>query len=278
MAILVALIIGASSAGSQAPIRVLSFNIRYGTAPDGDHVWENRRAGVAAVIHDHAPHLLGVQEALRGQLDELAARLPNHREIGVGRDDGRTAGEYSALYVDTVRFRVIDHGTFWFSDSPSVPGSTSWGNRITRISTWARLVDRVAGDTLRIYNLHWDHESQPSRERSAQLLLQRLTTDGAPTDRLLVLGDFNADEGNPAFRAVLGDDRIRLREAFRAVYPDAAGVGTYHAFRGDSTGGMIDHVLVGPRWIVADAGIDRRRLGARWPSDHFAVWAVLRRD
>ena len=267
-----------SAVPAQAPLRAMSYNIRYGTAPDGEHVWSNRRALVIGVIIDHAPHILGVQEALRGQLDELAPALPRHRELGVGRDDGRTAGEYTAIFIDTMRFEVVDDGTFWFSDTPAVPGSTSWGNRITRIATWARLADRGAGDTLRVYNLHWDHESQPSRERSAQLLLERIASDGSRSDAILVLGDFNADEANPAFRAVVADDRARLRDAFRIVNPDPKVVGTYNAFQGDSTGGMIDHVLVGTEWTVLAAGIDRRRIGQLWPSDHFPVWAVLRRD
>lgn len=254
----------------------MTFNIRYGTANDGDHSWPNRRPHLINVIRDHAPHLLGVQEALRGQLDELRAVLPLHREIGVGREDGRTAGEYSALYVDSTRFNVINEGTFWFSDTPDVPGSMTWGNRITRICTWARLADRATGDTLRVYNLHWDHESQPSREKSASQLLTRLTSDSSAGDRVLVLGDFNADEQNAAYRAVVTDRRISLRDAFRAVHDDARVVGTFNAFRGDSTGGMIDHVLAGRRWQVLAAGIDRRRFGALWPSDHFPVWAILR--
>lgn len=264
---------------AQAPIRVLSFNIRYGTAPDGDHVWTNRRPLVITTIHDHAPHLLGVQEALRAQLDALDDALPAYRELGVGRDDGRTVGEYSALFVDTARFAVLNHGTFWLSDTPDVPGSTSWGNRITRIVTWARLVDRAEGasgaDTVRVYNLHWDHESQPSRERSAQLLLARIAADGSPGDRVIVMGDFNSDEENPAYIALLADTSASLRDALRVRHPDARMVGTYHAFKGDSAGGMIDHVLVGPGWRVEASGIDRRKFDALWPSDHFAVWAVL---
>jgi endonuclease/exonuclease/phosphatase family metal-dependent hydrolase len=204
--------------------------------------------------------------------------LPHHRELGVAREDGKADGEYSALLVDTVRFVVLDHGTFWFSDTPEVPGSTSWGNRITRISTWARLVDRATQDTVRVYNLHWDHESQPSRERSAGLLLARLASDRSPGDFLLVLGDFNADEENPAYRALLGNAGTPLRDAFRAAHPNARVVGTFNAFRGESAGGMIDHVLVGAGWHVTDAGIDRRRFGTLWASDHFAVWAILRRE
>jgi endonuclease/exonuclease/phosphatase family metal-dependent hydrolase len=260
----------------QSPVRVMSFNIRYGTAPDGDHVWSNRRAHVIATVRDHAPHLLGVQEALRFQLDEMGAALRVYRELGSGRDDGRTVGEYSALFVDTLRFAVVSHGTFWFSDTPAVPGSMHWGNRYPRICTWARLADRATDDTIRVYNVHLDHESQPSRERSARLLLERMADDGAPGDQVLLLGDFNADEANPAFRALLGSQRLPLRDAYRAIHPAGGAAGTFHAFRGDSTGGKIDAILVGPRWTVADASIDRRRWGSLWASDHFAVWATMR--
>ncbi len=263
---------------AQAPVRALSFNIRYGTANDGEHLWPHRRAHVIATIRDHAPHLLGVQEALRFQLDEIAAALPVYRELGVGRDDGVTKGEYSAILVDTTRFAVITHGTFWYSDTPDVPGSMHWGNRITRVASWARLVDRATGDTVRLYNTHWDHESQSSRERSAALLLDRIASDASPDDAILVMGDFNADEANPAFVALLTDQRTPLRETFRVIHPDAMVAGTFNGFRGDSTGGMIDHILAGPAWTIRDAGIDRRRFGTLWASDHFGVWAMLTGD
>ena len=131
---------------------------------------------------------------------------------------------------------------------------------------------------MRVYNLHWDHESQPSRVRSAAQLIARLTRDASTNDRVLVVGDFNADERNPAYQALLGDRRIRLRDTFRELHGTAQVVGTFNGFRGDSTGGMIDHVLAGPRWRVVASGIDRRRFGALWPSDHFPVWAILEPD
>lgn len=260
---------------AQAPVRIVSFNVRYGTAADGDHVWPNRRHAVIGTVRDHAPHLLGVQEALRFQLDELEAALPLHRRFGVGRDDGVAAGEHAALLVDTTRFTVVADGTFWLSDTPAVPGSVHWGNRITRIVSWVRVTDRATGRVWRAYNAHWDHESQASRERSARLMLDRIRQDGAPTDAVVVLGDFNADESNPAFQALLGSAAVRLADTFRARHPSARAVGTFNAFRGDSTAGKIDAVLVGPGIGVIDAGIDRRRWGRLWASDHFAVWAVV---
>lgn len=262
---------------AQAPVRAMTFNIRYGTANDGAHAWPNRRAHLLATIKDHAPHLLGLQEALRGQLDEIGAALPGYREIGVGRDDGATKGEYAALLVDTTRFAVLGSGTFWFSDTPEVVASKGWGNNVVRICTWARLVDRATGDTLRWYNVHWDHESQPSREKSAVLLLERIMRDASPRDALLITGDFNSDEKNPAYGLVINNARVHLIDTYRAIHPKAKVVGTFNGFKGDSTQGKIDFVLAGPGWTTIDAGIDRRRFGSLWASDHFAVWAILRR-
>lgn len=262
---------------AQAPLRVMSFNIRYGTANDGAHAWPHRRTAVLGTIADHAPHLLGLQEALRSQLDELGPALGRYRRIGAGRDDGRAAGEHAAILVDTARFTVLADGTFWLSDTPDVPGSMHWGNRITRITSWVRLVDRATGDTLRVYNAHWDHESQPSRERSAALMLDRIAHDGSRTDAVLVMGDFNAGDRNPAVRALLVDARIRLADAHAAHEPAGGWGGTFHGFQGDSTGERIDAILAGPGWVVDAAGIDRRKWGPVWASDHFAVWAQLRR-
>ncbi len=269
------LLLLAGPLAAQAPVRVLSFNIRYGTANDGDHAWPNRRNHVVTVIRDHAPHLIGLQEALDFQLTELGAALPQYQRFGVGRDDGKAAGEYAAILVDTLRFRVLTNGTFWFSDTPEVPGSKHWGNGITRIASWIRVVDRATSDTIRVYNNHWDHISQPSREQSAAMVLQRIATDGSPRDAIVVTGDFNADEENPAARAMISSTRAPLRDAFRVIHPNATVFGTFNGFGGDSTRGKIDYILTDPGWQVHDAGIDRRRFGALWPSDHFAVWATL---
>ncbi|HEU5049788.1 MAG TPA: endonuclease/exonuclease/phosphatase family protein [Gemmatimonadales bacterium] len=294
LAAALALLIGACTPSAPAPspatapaateLRVMSFNIRYGTARDGDDSWPFRRDLVVRVIRDFDPAALGVQEALRGQLDELDSALPEYAEIGVGRDDGRTAGEYAALLYREDRLEALESGTFWFSDTPDVPGSMSWGNRITRIATWARLRDRLTSDTVLVCNLHLDHESQPSRERSAVLLAEWLERHRAG-HRLIVLGDFNSGEANPAYRFLVGAAEApsgshpspRLRDAFRAVHPDADVVGTFHAFRGDSTGEKIDHILIAGDWTVLDAGIVRTSARGRFPSDHFPVTAVLGR-
>jgi endonuclease/exonuclease/phosphatase family metal-dependent hydrolase len=259
-------------------VRTVSFNIRYGTARDGDHVWPNRREHVFTTVKALAPHIMGVQEALDFQIKELDSVLVRHTVIGVGRDDGATKGEYAAIYVDTARFHVLSSKTFWLSDTPDVVASKHWGNNITRITTMARLFDRLTGDTVRVYNAHFDHESQPSRERSAQLVKARMLRDGPRADRIIVMGDLNADEANPAVQEFLKPSEPRLTDPFRTLHPDARMVGTFNSFRGDSAGGKIDHIFMGPGWSPVAAGIDRTQFGQLWASDHFAVWAVVRRS
>jgi len=258
-------------------IDVMSFNIRHGHGEDGAHAWPNRREIVIDLLRTSSATLIGLQEVLDFQLREIAAALPRHRAIGVGRDDGVAAGEFAPVLVDTTRFTVLAEGTFWFSDTPDVPGSMHWGNRVTRLCTWVRLHDRRTADTLRLYNVHWDHESQPSRERSAAMLLARIIADRGGVDGVLVTGDFNAGEENAAFRALVRDARVPLRDTYRVQHPDATIVGTFNAFRGDSTGDKIDAVLAGAHWVVDAARIDRRQVRGLWPSDHFPVTARVRR-
>jgi endonuclease/exonuclease/phosphatase family metal-dependent hydrolase len=258
--------------GVSPDLSVMSFNIRYGTAPDGENAWEQRRDLLVGTVVAHDPDILGVQEALRFQLDAIGAALPGHTEIGVGRDDGDTAGEYAALLVRRGRFDVDTSGTFWLSDTPEVPGSMSWGNRVTRICTWVVLRDRATGGRLAVFNTHLDHESQPARERGGGLILERVEQHAAGLP-VLLLGDFNAGEDNPALALVRAAGFV---DTYRAVDPDSAGDGTFSGFRGDSTGAKIDHVLARGDWKVETADILRRRGGTRDPSDHFPVVATLR--
>jgi len=264
----------ASVAAQGEDLRVMSFNIRYGTADDGANRWPLRRDLLVNVVRNFDPHILGVQEALAFQIDEVRAVLTKYAHAGVGRDDGVAEGEFSAILYDTTRVARLDQGTFWFSDTPSTPGSTSWGNTIPRICTWARFRDRADGSTFRVYNLHWDHISQPSRERSAALLLERIAADGLD-EPVLVTGDFNAGEGNTAFVSLTTSARVPLRDTFRVLHPDSTEVGTFHGFDGRTSGEKIDAILASVQWEVTSADIVRTRSNGRYPSDHYPVFAVI---
>lgn len=255
-------------------VTVMSFNLRYGTADDGENAWAHRRDLLFDVIREWAPDVLGTQEALRFQLDEITGALHDYDVIGVGRDDGGTAGEHAAILFRSSRFELAQQGTFWFSDAPERPGSIGWGARLPRICTWARLRDRETGRSFYMYNVHFDHESQESREKSAALMLERIRQRANP-DPVVVTGDFNAGEDNPAMLRLSGQTgatpAVRLRDSFRVLWPDATGVGTFHGFEGATGGSKIDAILVSSEWRVDSASIVRSSRGDRYPSDHFPV-------
>ncbi len=268
------------------PIAVMSFNIRYGTANDGENHWTSRRDMLFKLLRTEDLDLIGLQEALRFQIDEILAAVPGYAVVGVGRDDGKAAGEMSAILYRTARFHVAASGTFWFSDTPEVPGSKSWGNRITRIASWARFVDRD-GSAFTHYNLHLDHESQPSREKSTALLLQRITARPVASEPVIVTGDFNVGESNPALHVLVGPagpagtpaagappPPVRRHLPRRASRRD----GSRHVHRfvfGQTKGDKIDYVLVQPGTTVLDAAIVRTAEGRRYPSDHLPVTARI---
>ena len=254
------------------PLTVMSFNIRYGTAKDGENEWTRRRTMLFDLVREQDADVIGVQEALDFQIDEITAAVPAYATVGVGRDDGRARGEFAAILFRNSRFRVAEAGTFWLSDTPAVPGSKSWGNNITRICTWARLIDRD-GRGLFVYNVHLDHQSQPSRERSTQLLRERIDARSVGSDPVVVTGDFNVGEKNAALATLLGP----FVDTFRVVRPQEKTVGTFTGFKfGNVEGDKIDYIFVEPGTEVLHADIVRFTRDQRYPSDHFPVVARVR--
>ncbi len=284
---------GCSPAPSDAPsslqppaadLKVMTFNIRYGTAPDGPNHWNNRKEMVADTIRTFGPDLLGLQEALDIQIDYLLQSLPGYALIGVGRDDGKRKGEHSCILYRTDRFDAPESGTFWFSDTPEVPGSKSWGNSITRICSWARLVDHTTRKGLYFFNLHLDHISQPSRQRSAILLAERMANRSHPDLPCILTGDFNVGESNPVIAYLTGQSGLDnspinphpLADSFRRVRPDEQNVCSFNQFKGVLDGDKIDYILISPEIRASASEIVRTSYNGRFPSDHFPVTAILR--
>lgn len=264
----------------------MSFNIRYGSAADGENRWEMRRALVNNVLREHRPDVAGLQEALRFQLDEIRTAMPQLGEIGAGRDDGITAGEYAAILYDRRRFECDENGTFWLSETPDEPGSRSWGAACTRICTWARLIDRATGRGLYVFNVHLDHVSEAARTRGIEVALRRMGTL-TRNEPVILLGDFNAPPESEAVRQVLASGgavtggtgervrRISFRDTFAELHPNATDAGTFNQFRGVSSGPRIDYVFATRELAPREARILHDNDSGRYASDHFPVLAVL---
>ncbi|HYO24461.1 MAG TPA: endonuclease/exonuclease/phosphatase family protein [Lacipirellulaceae bacterium] len=261
-----------TGAAGAEPVRVMTFNIRYNTPADGDNRWDARRDLAIKTIADYRPDVLGVQEALRDQVDALTLALPGYACVGVGREaDG--GGEYSPLLLRMRRFDVMAAGTIWLSDTPDVPGSRTWGNTLPRICTWARVLDRATGRRVALFNTHWDHQSQPAREGSGRLIAERVAQLAAAGEPAIVVGDFNAAPDNPAIRLLTRQGAL-LTDTYGVLYPDDA-AGTFHGFTGTPLTGKIDGVFVSKGWSTREAAIVRVEHQGRRPSDHFPVTAVV---
>jgi endonuclease/exonuclease/phosphatase family metal-dependent hydrolase len=263
-------------------LRVMSFNIRYGTARDGENHWERRREFLVETIAAFKPDLLGTQETLGFQRDYLSEQLDGYETLGVGRDDGKERGEMMALYYRKERFERLDGGHFWLSESPEVVGSKSWDSSLPRMVTWVKLRDRrqASAPAILFFNTHFDHMGATARRKSAELLRQKIETLGKDCS-VIVAGDFNAGEGSDPYEALFGDKEqvSPVVDTYRTVHPERKeNEGTFSGFKAEATGGArIDWIAASRDWQILDAQIDHTEREGRTPSDHFPVTAVLRR-
>lgn len=249
----------------------MTYNIRLNTPADGENAWPERKDRVAGLIRFHAPDLLGVQEAMKIQLDDLEARLPEYGWTGVGRDDGKEGGEYSAILYRKDRFEMIDGGTFWLSETPEAPGSKGWDAALPRIATWARFRDRASGKTLLHVNTHFDHRGETARTESARLLSQRIP-EMAGDLPIFLTGDMNSEPTTEAYSVLTGF----LSDAY-VLAGEAKRYGPEFTFTGfavsDRQGPRIDYILISEGISVDRYGVLTDQYMGFYPSDHLPVVA-----
>jgi endonuclease/exonuclease/phosphatase family metal-dependent hydrolase len=262
-------------------LTVVSFNIRFGTAADGVNHWDKRREFLIESIKKLNPDLLGTQETLGFQRDYLAEQLADYDHLGVGRDDGKEAGEMMALYYRRARFEKLDSGHFWLSESPDIVGSKSWDSSLPRMVTWVKLRDRNQPDlpSILFFNTHFDHRGQTARLESAKLIRRKIIELGKDC-RVVLTGDFNADQQSPPYEALFGSVDSQpspVIDTYRSIHPERqANEGTFSSFKAsETTGARIDWIGVSRDWKIQSAEIDRTSRDGRTPSDHFAVMAKL---
>ncbi len=262
------------------PLRVMSLNVRTGTAPDGANAWPKRRKLLLRTVRAYDPDLLGTQEALKFQNEEIRKVLPGHRFEGVGRDDGGDDGEFSPVYYRAARFERVDSGHFWLSAKPHVPGSRSWDSAFPRLATWVRLRDRRNRTReLLFINTHWDHLGIIARLQSARIMRRQIRALAGPGVAVIMTGDLNCTEDSMPYAILTGrgDDALTLTDSYRAAHPERqTDEATFHGFKGTVAGSRIDFILHSPPFETTEAGIDRARDGERYPSDHYPVRATLR--
>jgi len=226
---------------AQDPVELMSYNIRMNTSGDGEHAWPRRKANVVNVIRFHRVDVFGVQEALPGQMDDLEAAFPGFAYEGVGRDDGKREGEFSAVFYRKERFKRLDGGTFWLSETPG-QCSFGWDAACRRVCSWVQLEDLRSGKRFYVFNTHFDHKGTEARRQSAGLILSKIKEINEAKDPVVLYGDFNLPPHSEAI--------AQLKEVLRDSYeqselPPHASVATFHGFTyDDPPRERIDYVFV----------------------------------
>lgn len=264
--------------GARIALHVMSYNIRYdrqATQPGETDYWPERIAPLQHLISLERPSVLGIQEALYHQLSAVEGVLPpRFRMIGHGREGG-SRGEYSAIFYDARRLRLLEWDQFWLSETPRCMGSITWGNGVARIVTWGRFFDTVSRQKILVVNTHLDHDSDEAKLRSAHAIMDlvRVFQPQLPT---ILTGDFNASAGSSSTYSAFLDSGLFKDTWTIAGEHRTPAYGTTPRYGEPVEGGRrIDWILSSPDIRVLKAAINTTRLDGRYPSDHAAVQALV---
>jgi endonuclease/exonuclease/phosphatase family metal-dependent hydrolase len=260
---------------SQEYLNIMTFNIRYNNPADSLNAWPFRIDKVTSQVMFHEADIVGVQEALFEQIQDMDRRLTKYKYVGVGRDDGKEKGEFSAIFFDTTRLQLLRSQTFWLSETPQVPGSKSWDAAITRLVTWAEFRDKKTQKRFFIFNTHFDHIGKVARAESAKLLL-RYSAEIAGSIPYIVTGDFNATPDQEPIQLLTNTKSPLYLIDTKSVSATAhyGPTGTFNGFQSQETGDLpIDYIFIKNSVKVLKHATLSETWKGRFSSDHFPVLA-----
>ncbi|WP_108821758.1 endonuclease/exonuclease/phosphatase family protein [Dysgonomonas sp. Marseille-P4361] len=211
-------------------LNVMSFNVRYDNPEDSLNSWSYRKDVASQTILNYDADIVGTQEVLSHQLADLKAALPGYTAVGVGREDGKEAGEYSALLYKKDRFKEVESGTFWLSETPEVAGSKGWDGACERVATWAFLEEIESGKRFFFINTHLDHVGKLARINGAKLMLEKATAIAGDLPMILT-GDFNSEPSSDVVQYLLSETSTKvLVSAGDQAKEKKGNKGTFHSF------------------------------------------------
>ena len=267
-----------SAQTSQQPITVNwgTFNIRYDNPDDKENNWKFRKDRVAEFIKQEKLDVVGMQEVLHNQLEDLKTRLPEYAEVGIGREDGKQQGEYAPIFYRKDRFKLLDSNTFWLSQYPDSVGFIGWDGACTRIATWAKLEDKSTGKVFLAVNTHMDHVGVEARRKGALLIIERIQ-DIVGNRPAVLTGDFNVDDTSEAYQTLTTNDFV-LKDAYKTADVKEGVSYTFHDFEKIPVEERekIDFIFVTPQIKVSRSWIPKENPDGKGViSDHNPQLATL---
>jgi endonuclease/exonuclease/phosphatase family metal-dependent hydrolase len=253
-------------------LKVMSFNIRLNVESDKENSWTNRKQDAVDLLSYYHPDYFGVQEALPEQMKDIKNGLKNYDYVGVGRDDGKEKGEFSAIFYDTEKLQVVKSGTFWLSETPEKP-SKGWDAAYNRVCTYAIFKDKKSKKEFFAMNLHFDHVGNVARVKSADLILKKIKEINPKNLPLTLSGDFNLTDDTEPIKIISQN----LKDSFYNSESKPYGPkGTFTSFNvTEVPQERIDYIFVKGFKIKSHRHINDRRENLLYPSDHFPVLTEL---
>jgi len=254
------------------PIKIISYNIRYNNPNDGKDIWENRRETITDFIEKEAPDFLGLQEVNFPQIQYLNSNLINYNFIGVGRDDGKTRGEFSPIYFDESKYNLLLSNTFWLSKTPENI-SVGWDAAMERICTYGLFKQKNDGSKVWVFNTHFDHIGNVAREKSVDLILSKIKDLTKDKDQIIITGDFNLSEDSVPIKKLqnfYNDVNIKMDNKSKFY-------GTFNNFKIDNNyNNRIDYIFYKNFDLIKSSHLHIKTDQGRWASDHHPVIAILK--
>ncbi len=251
---------------------IMSYNIRYDNAWDVENSWTIRKNKVRQLLIQYAPSIIGIQEGLLSQVQYLDSCLTDYNYVGVGREDGKEQGEYCAIYFDTTRYSVLNHSTFWLSETPDII-SIGWDAALERICTYGLFKDRKTSEEFWVFNTHFDHMGTSAREQSSGMILKMIKKINRQSLPLILMGDFNSIPDSPPINKIKTD----LSDALQISLEELQGPrGTFNGFNVDMPiEKRIDYIFTENFKVLSYIHINDRLNNNRHISDHLPVMVKI---
>ena len=252
-------------------LKVMSYNIRYGSAEDGTNSWQYRWPATISMLNEVQPDVFGVQEALDFQLTLVSEMARNYKNVGVGREDGKHDGEHMAIFWNKKTVKMLKWGTFWLSETPEKP-SMGWDAACFRTATWALMKDKKTGKKFYFVNTHLDHVGKEARKLGLKLIVDRIDDINPEKYPMVLTGDFNVRPDNPCLV-----DLDKIMTSTRKIAKKTDSKGTFNGWRKDREGGVIDYIYVsGFGEVVEYETITKKYADRSFVSDHYPIMSVLK--
>lgn len=251
-------------------LKVMSYNIRMGVAKDGTNSWEYRYPATALMLQDQMPDVFGVQEAFEFQIRFIEDNFADYDSVGVGRDNGKSEGEFMSIFWNKKTVKMVKWGTFWLSETPEKP-SKGWDAACKRTATWALMKDKKTGKHFYYVNTHLDHRGSEARRQGLNLIVSRIDEINQKGYPMVLTGDFNM---KPDDAALTGLEQ-RMQSA-RKIAPKTDNHATLNLWGKGKADMVIDYIYVSGFSACPEYHTVNEKYGQwKYISDHYPVYAKL---